>query len=128
MSTIEGLHCMFSSPPLPQVENLLLSARGAIKLCDFGSATTERLHPDRSWTAVQRGLAEDEVRLGTRSHWVDPSLGLGARLGSRPPVTVVVPYSRKFRQGEISPNAVAKYCVKNCQIYFCTHLQKFDFI
>ena len=37
-----------------------------IKLCDFGSATTTALHPDDSWTAIQRSLAEDEVR-GTRT-------------------------------------------------------------
>ena len=33
-----------------------------IKLCDFGSATTKRIHPDHSWTQIQRGLAEEEVR------------------------------------------------------------------
>ena len=57
---------LYETPPsLPrsrlQVENLLLSTEGAIKLCDFGSATTKQTHPDHSWTAVQRGLADDEV-------------------------------------------------------------------
>ena len=46
-----------------QVENLLLDSEGAIKLCDFGSATTQQLNPDPSWTSVQRGLAEDEVSI-----------------------------------------------------------------
>lgn len=46
-----------------QVENLLLDSEGVIKLCDFGSATTQQLNPDSSWTAVQRGLAEDEVSM-----------------------------------------------------------------
>ena len=46
---------------LVQVENLLLTSDGAIKLCDFGSATINQLYPDGSWTSVQRGLAEDEV-------------------------------------------------------------------
>lgn len=32
-----------------------------IKLCDFGSATTETHFPDRSWSAIQRSLVEDEV-------------------------------------------------------------------
>ena len=44
-----------------QVENLLISARGQIKLCDFGSSTTKQLFPDETWTALQRSLAEDEV-------------------------------------------------------------------
>ena len=44
-----------------QAENLLLSSDGMIKLCDFGSATNQQVHPDSSWTSVQRGLAEDEV-------------------------------------------------------------------
>ena len=46
-----------------QAENLLLDSDGVIKLCDFGSATTQQLNPDSSWTAVQRGLTEDEVRM-----------------------------------------------------------------
>ena len=45
-----------------QVENLLLTAGGAIKLCDFGSATTQHLFPDHSWSATQRGLTDEEVR------------------------------------------------------------------
>lgn len=45
------------------MENLLLDSEGVIKLCDFGSATTQQLNPDPSWTAVQRGLAEDEVSI-----------------------------------------------------------------
>lgn len=45
-----------------QVENLLISSRGQIKLCDFGSSTTTQVTPDDSWTALQRSLAEDEVK------------------------------------------------------------------
>lgn len=45
-----------------QIENLLFSAKGFIKLCDFGSSTTKALHPNEDWTALQRSLAEDEVR------------------------------------------------------------------
>ena len=33
-----------------------------MKMCDFGSATTQRLSPDHTWSAIQRGLTEDEVR------------------------------------------------------------------
>ena len=45
----------------PQVENLLLTSSGAIKLCDFGSATTQSVTPDHSWSATQRGLVDEEV-------------------------------------------------------------------
>ena len=44
-----------------QMENLLLTADGTIKLCDFGSATTQVYNPDMDWSANQRGLVEEEV-------------------------------------------------------------------
>jgi serine/threonine protein kinase len=44
-----------------QVENLLISSKGFIKLCDFGSATTETHYPDETWSAMRRSLVEDEV-------------------------------------------------------------------
>jgi len=52
---------------LLQVENLLLSNEGYIRLCDFGSATTSSYYPDHSWTAIQRSTVEDEasIRLPT---------------------------------------------------------------
>lgn len=43
------------------MENLLLTADGTIKLCDFGSATTQVYNPDMDWSANQRGLVEEEV-------------------------------------------------------------------
>jgi len=48
---------------LVQVENLLLSSEGYIRLCDFGSATTSSYYPDHTWTAVQRSMVEDEASL-----------------------------------------------------------------
>lgn len=33
-----------------------------MKLCDFGSATTERIQPDDTWSQSKRGLIEDEVK------------------------------------------------------------------
>jgi len=46
-----------------QVENLLLSNEGYIRLCDFGSATTASHYPDHTWTALQRSTVEDEASL-----------------------------------------------------------------
>ena len=46
-----------------QVENLLISSKGYIKLCDFGSATTQAHYPDETWSAMKRSLVEDEVFL-----------------------------------------------------------------
>lgn len=44
-----------------KIENLLISADGFIKLCDFGSATMEQHQPDISWSANQRSTLEDNV-------------------------------------------------------------------
>lgn len=44
------------------MENFLLSSEGELKLCDFGSATTEQITPNVSWSAQQRDLLEDRVR------------------------------------------------------------------
>lgn len=44
-----------------KIENLLISANGYIKLCDFGSATMEQHQPDMSWSANQRSTLEDSV-------------------------------------------------------------------
>jgi len=43
------------------MENILLSASGDVRLCDFGSATTKCYYPDADWTMNQRGLVEEEV-------------------------------------------------------------------
>ena len=40
----------------------MLSDRGSVKTCDFGSAMTQRPSPDHTWSATQRGLTEDEVK------------------------------------------------------------------
>lgn len=46
-----------------QIENFLLTADGELKLCDFGSATTETYAPDVSWSAQQRDMLEDQVSI-----------------------------------------------------------------
>lgn len=44
-----------------KIENLLIGDDGALKLCDFGSATTKSYEIDNTWSANQRGLIEEEV-------------------------------------------------------------------
>lgn len=36
---------------------------GTIKLCDFGSATTEVFTPNPSWSANQRNMLEENVSI-----------------------------------------------------------------
>ena len=51
-----------------QIENLLISNQGTIKLCDFGSSTTVSHYPDYSWSAQKRSMVEDEVQIHTHTH------------------------------------------------------------
>lgn len=44
-----------------KIENLLISGESSIKLCDFGSATTEVMRPDITWSANQHSSLEDNV-------------------------------------------------------------------
>lgn len=46
-----------------KIENLLISGESSIKLCDFGSATTEVFRPDVSWSANQHSSLEDNVSM-----------------------------------------------------------------
>ncbi|XP_031568083.1 cyclin-G-associated kinase-like [Actinia tenebrosa] len=57
-----------------KIENMLISSKGQIKLCDFGSATTAALYPDESWTALQRSLAEDEIQRNTTPMYRAPEM------------------------------------------------------
>lgn len=50
-----------------QIENLLISNQGTIKLCDFGSSTTVSHYPDYSWSAQKRSMVEDEVCIYTHT-------------------------------------------------------------
>ena len=44
-----------------KIDNFLISNDGAIKLCDFGSATISEYYPNDTWTHNKRSLTEDEV-------------------------------------------------------------------
>ncbi|ELU08049.1 hypothetical protein CAPTEDRAFT_20343 [Capitella teleta] len=57
-----------------KVENLLISTRNFIKLCDFGSATTKAYVPDHTWSAVQRSITEDEIAKNTTPMYRAPEM------------------------------------------------------
>jgi cyclin G-associated kinase len=58
-------HMHSQNPPIIhrdlKIENLLISKDGAIKLCDFGSATIEIYRPDLTWSANQHSSIEEHV-------------------------------------------------------------------
>lgn len=45
-----------------EVENLLFDSHGFIRLCDFGSATTDIFRPDQDWNALMHSQLEEEVK------------------------------------------------------------------
>ncbi|CAH1242822.1 GAK [Branchiostoma lanceolatum] len=57
-----------------KVENLLISSRGLIKLCDFGSATTTSYYPDHTWSAHQRAMTEEELTRNTTPMYRTPEM------------------------------------------------------
>lgn len=57
-----------------KAENLLLDSAENIKLCDFGSATTQCHHPDTTWTATQRGLLQEELARYTTPMYRAPEM------------------------------------------------------
>lgn len=58
-------HMHAQSPPIVhrdiKIENYLLGDDKHLKLCDFGSATTEVITPTLDWNAQQRNMLEDQV-------------------------------------------------------------------
>ncbi len=58
---IERMHTLGIIHRDLKIENVLFDNQGIVKLCDFGSATTNTYIPDHSWTPIQRSLLEDEV-------------------------------------------------------------------
>ncbi|XP_045473682.1 cyclin-G-associated kinase [Harmonia axyridis] len=57
-----------------KIDNLLLSADGLIKLCDFGSATCEIFNPDLNWSANQHSSLEENLARFTTPMYRAPEM------------------------------------------------------
>lgn len=57
-----------------KIDNLLISKDGKIKLCDFGSATSETFSPDVSWSANQRTTLEENLAKFTTPMYRAPEM------------------------------------------------------
>lgn len=57
-----------------KLENFLVSKHNQIKLCDFGSATTETYHPDNTWSVNKRNLIEDDIAKQTTPMYRAPEM------------------------------------------------------
>ncbi|XP_059616467.1 cyclin-G-associated kinase-like [Phlebotomus argentipes] len=69
-------HLHSQHPPIThrdiKIENFLLANDGLLKLCDFGSATTDIYTPDMSWSAQQRNNLEDQLATVTTPMYRSP--------------------------------------------------------
>ncbi|CAH2075099.1 unnamed protein product, partial [Iphiclides podalirius] len=57
-----------------KLENFLISNEGTIKLCDFGSATTDVYTPNPSWSANQRNMLEENLAQFTTPMYRAPEM------------------------------------------------------
>ncbi|KAL3314960.1 hypothetical protein Ciccas_006414 [Cichlidogyrus casuarinus] len=75
-SAVQHMHGL--KPPIVhrdlKIENLLISEKFTIKLCDFGSATCETYEPNESWTVNQRGLLQEKLEKMTTPMYRPPEM------------------------------------------------------
>ncbi|KAJ1357311.1 hypothetical protein KIN20_015437 [Parelaphostrongylus tenuis] len=57
-----------------KIENLLFNADGQLKLCDFGSATTQIFTPNETWSAARRVQLEEEMQRHTTPMYRAPEI------------------------------------------------------
>lgn len=75
-----AIHHMHSQQPQPivhwdiKLENFLFGSDGLIKLCDFGSASTQQILPDPSWNAQKRSMLEDQMARYTTPMYRSPEM------------------------------------------------------
>ncbi|KAK2578217.1 hypothetical protein KPH14_009762 [Odynerus spinipes] len=75
-----AVHHMHSQQPEPfvhrdiKLENFLIGSDGLIKLCDFGSTTTNQILPNPSWNAQKRATLEDQMAKYTTPMYRAPEM------------------------------------------------------
>uniref|UniRef100_A0A1L8DMS9 Cyclin-G-associated kinase n=1 Tax=Nyssomyia neivai TaxID=330878 RepID=A0A1L8DMS9_9DIPT len=69
-------HLHSQHPPIThrdiKIENFLIGTDGLLKLCDFGSSTTDIHRPDMTWSAQQRNNLEDQLATVTTPMYRSP--------------------------------------------------------
>ncbi|CAD6207958.1 GSCOCG00003216001-RA-CDS [Cotesia congregata] len=76
----KAVHHMHTQQPQPiihfdiKLENFLFASDGLIKLCDFGSSSTQQILPDPSWNAQKRSMLEDQMARFTTPMYRAPEM------------------------------------------------------
>ncbi|XP_034185349.2 cyclin-G-associated kinase [Osmia lignaria lignaria] len=75
-----AVHHMHSQQPEPfvhrdiKLENFLIGTDGLVKLCDFGSTSTQQILPNPSWNAQRRATLEDQMAKYTTPMYRAPEM------------------------------------------------------